>query len=137
MNNYFQYPEYAWSEPVSGYPASSGGWPDHRAGLRWGVPGWRLGELGGSKKPGDGTDWSTVVKVGLVVGGALAVYFIYRASKVAEPVAERLGDAGARLLMARVGGGAGSRGSNVGVARRSSGGRSVVVEPRDYKLLTA
>jgi hypothetical protein len=93
--------------------------------LRWGVPGWRFGGDAGSKRHDDDTDWSAVVKVGLVVGGALAVFLIYRASKVAEPVAERLGDAGVKLLMAR--GGVGVRGSSAGGGAR----------PRDYKLLTA
>ena len=123
MNGYFQYPEYAWPEPAYGYQAG-GALSDHRAGLRWGVPGWRLGGDAGNKKRDDDTDWSAVVKVGLVVGGALAVYLIFRASKVAEPVAERLGDAGVKLLMAR--GGAGVRGSSAGGARSG-----------DYKLLTA
>ena len=133
MNGYFQYPEYAWSGPAYGYPVD-GGWPEYWTGLRFGVPGWHLGDIGSKKYEGD-TDWSTVAKVGLVVGGALAIFLIYRASKIAEPIAERVGEAGAKYLVAR-GGGAGGIAA-LGAGSKQNGGGHVVVQPGDYKLLTA
>jgi hypothetical protein len=63
--------------------------------------GGRGGGSGGGGRGGRGTDWSGVAKIGLVVGGALAIFFIYRASKGAEPVAERLGNTATRIMAAR------------------------------------
>jgi hypothetical protein len=74
------------------------------------------------------TDWSGVAKVALVVGGAAAIYFIYRASKAAAPVAERLGGVAGKLALARAGRGSGS------FARPSTMGAEVV---SSRKLLTA
>jgi hypothetical protein len=65
---------------------------------------------GPPKPPPDPTDWSGVAKIALVVGGAAAIYFIYRASKAAAPVAERLGGIAGKLAMARAGGAGGSKG---------------------------
>jgi hypothetical protein len=70
---------------------------------------------GGGGRGGRSTDWSGVAKIGLIVGGALAIFFIYRASKGAEPVAERLGNTAARIMAAR------SFGSSGGA--RTSGSR--------------
>lgn len=145
MNGYFQYPDYAWTGPDYGWPSEHTS--EYWTGLRFGVPGWRLGDIGSKKHEGD-TDWSTVAKVGLVVGGALAVYLIYRASKIAEPIAERAGEAGVKYLASRYGGtgavaalGSGSRknGHRALVESRKNGGNetSVLVEPQHYKLLTA
>ena len=136
MNGYFQYPEYGWSEPAYGYPVG-GGRSQYGAGLSFGVPGWRFGDIGSKKHEGD-TDWSTVAKIGLVVGGALAIFLIYRASKIAEPIAERVGEAGAKYLVARSGGAGGALA--LGAAGRKNGARnveSVLAEPQNYKLLTA
>jgi len=142
MNGYFQYPDYAWTG--SDYGSPPGQTSEHWTGFRYGVPGWRLGDIGSKKYEGD-TDWSTVVKVGLVVGGALAVYLIYRASKIAEPIAERAGEVGVKYLAGRYGGsgavaalGSGSKknGNRVLVESRKNGSH-VLVEPQNYKLLTA
>jgi hypothetical protein len=117
MNHYFHHHD------LHSHP-----WPGYRSGLGFGVPGWRLGDIGTSN-PKDGRDWTTVAKVALVVGGALAVYAIYRASKVAEPIAERTGEAAAQYLIAR-GGGAGA----LGAAKKN--GKHITVSRGDYKLLT-
>ncbi len=59
-----------------------------------------------SSNPAEGTpfDWSTVAKVGIVVGGVLAAYLIYRMSSSAAPIAERMGRAGGKILATRYGG---------------------------------
>jgi hypothetical protein len=60
--------------------------------------------LFGSKPSGaPDTDWSGVAKVGLVVGGVLAIGLIYFMAKGAAPVADKLGNAGVGLLKARAG----------------------------------
>jgi len=125
MNRSFPYDPYSFHGSPSWHA-----WPSHHAGLRFGVPGWRLGGSGGS---GDGgTDWSTVAKIALVVGGALTVYAIYRASKVAEPIAERVGEVGTRYLIARGGGG----GPALAQLPESSGknGKTITLAPSEYSV---
>jgi hypothetical protein len=86
------------------------------------------GGSGGGRGPRGG-DWSGVAKVGLLVGGALAIFFFYRASKAAEPVARRLGNVATKMVTAR------GLGSSGGFSGGSSGGSSG--SPIRAKLLSA
>lgn len=57
--------------------------------------------------PSGPSPWPSIVKIALVVGGALAIYGIYRGSKAAEkfsgPIHGRVGEAAVRMLKARGG----------------------------------
>lgn len=64
---------------------------------------------GTSTGPGSGgarsqTDWSGVAKVAVVAGAALALYFIFRSSEGAKPVAKKLGGIAEKIISARTGG---------------------------------
>jgi hypothetical protein len=57
-----------------------------------------------SRSGDDRTDWSGVVKVGIVASAALALYFIFRSSEGAKPVAKKLGGIAQKIVSARTGG---------------------------------
>jgi hypothetical protein len=51
----------------------------------------------------DKSDWSGVAKVAIVAGTALALYFIFRSSEGARPVAKKLGGFADKIISARTG----------------------------------
>lgn len=50
------------------------------------------------------SDWSGAAKFAVVIGGAVAIYLIYRMSEGAKPVAKKLGGIAEKILGARMGG---------------------------------
>lgn len=61
------------------------------------------------RKPSRGIPWSTLALIGILAGGALAVYAIYRGTKASEPLLRKTGEGAARVLAARYGAGLGPR----------------------------
>lgn len=49
------------------------------------------------------SEWSIAAKLAVVVGGAVAIYLIFRMSEGAKPVAKKLGGMAEKILSARVG----------------------------------
>lgn len=68
------------------------------------------GRSGASSSPAPrksrGIPWSTVAFIGILAGGALAIYTIYRGTKASEPFLRKTGEGAARALVARYGVGA-------------------------------
>jgi hypothetical protein len=58
------------------------------------------------KRPSRGIPWSTIALIGILAGGALAVYTIYRGTKASEPLLRKAGEGAARALASRYGAGA-------------------------------
>lgn len=63
---------------------------------------------------------STVLKVGIVLGGALMIYAIYKGTKAAAPYHEAVGGAAAKLLAAR-GGKLGGKGAALSTGLQALG----------------
>jgi len=57
----------------------------------------------GSSRSNDKSDWSGVAKVAVVAGAAVALYFIFRSSEGAKPVAKKLGGFAEKIISARTG----------------------------------
>jgi hypothetical protein len=57
----------------------------------------------------DKTDWSGAAKIAIVAGAALALYFIFRSSESAKPVAKKLGGIAEKIVGARTSGFGGVR----------------------------
>jgi len=72
--------------------------------------------------------WSTVALFGILAGGALAVYLIYKGTKMAVPISEKVGEATTRLLAARYGGG------SPAAVRTTASARRTVLPPEPKKL---
>jgi hypothetical protein len=148
---------YGYSHPHYSYDPHYRGYEDYYAGLS--LPGMLfppagLAELaygsgqggggGGSIRRGGGGggggrggfDWSLLAKAGVVVGGVLAIYAIYRASNVARGIQEETGSAATKIMLARGGKGAGAVGE-FGRLLGAGGGASAVLPSIEVKQLKA
>jgi hypothetical protein len=64
------------------------------------------GSSGSSPRhPSKGIPWSTIALIGILAGGAIAVYTIYRGTKASEPLLRKAGEGAARALASRYGAG--------------------------------
>jgi hypothetical protein len=74
------------------------------------------------------SEMSTIAKLGIVVGGAVAIYLIFRMSEGAKPVAKKLGGMAEKILSARMGDAA----SSMFGSSSSSAGRGL--KPKKVKM---
>jgi hypothetical protein len=74
------------------------------------------------------SEMSTIAKLGIVVGGAVAIYLIFRMSEGAKPVAKKLGGMAEKILSARMGDAA----SSMFGSGSSSAGRGL--KPKKVKM---
>lgn len=152
MSGYFPYPQYSyepWPE-VRNYGTAEEGfvgagyfpypqylhqpWPE--------VRNYGTADEGFVGRGGDSlVSSSTLMKVGLVAGGALAIYFIFRVSRAAEKlesVHEGVGRMAGKVARARYGGKTSALFGGKSSALLESGKPSSLLESGgDYKLLTA
>jgi len=98
--------------------------------------------VGRGGRGSDGSTASTILKVGIVLGGALMIYAIYRGTKAMAPIHEAVGGGAARILAAR-GGKLGGKGAALSEGLRALGPSSsrpqrVFTAPRsDVEVLRA
>ena len=76
--------------------------------------------VGRGGRESDGSTASTVLKVGMVLGGALMIYVIYKGTKAMAPVHEAVGGTAAKILAAR-GGKLGGKGAALSEGLRALG----------------
>jgi hypothetical protein len=88
----------------------------------------------GGREP-DGSTASTFLKVGIVLGGALMIYAIYRGTKAAAPIHEAVGGAAVKILAAR-GGKLGGKGAALSEGLRALGSSSSS-SSRPQRIFTA
>jgi len=101
-------PGYPYQAPHS-YEQAQGAFSETQVSGDFAQPDYETGQI----VTGARNDWSGAAKFAVVIGGAVAIYLIYRMSEGAKPVAKKLGGIAEKIISARTGdlfgGGASSR----------------------------
>ncbi len=117
-------------------PAGIAEWA-YESGQGGGSGGGRIERRHGGGGGGGGFNWSLLAKAGVLVGGAFAIYVIYKTSTGARAIQEETGSAATKILLARGGKGAGVASALGGLLGSASGSAAAALPAIEVKQLKA